>query len=406
MLVARRYFAWVAGTLATLGIAAAILGVLVDPYYVYGTPTLAGWNSIKPRVYQHAVIAKRYQIGRIRPTTLLLGNSRIEIGLDPESSSWPAEMQPVFNAAVSGAGLATAVEMLCAGVATHTVKTVILGLDIVDFLTTVPAPATARDSKLQPANGCATESDHGVLQVWRDRLATTLTIDAIWDDFATLAGQDPAGAVTMTPLGYNPLQEYRVFVARDGYRTLFTQKKAMYERQFAHYRAPDFSKPVDIPELRDLHRLIDIAGAHNIKLILLIHPYHADFLEMLHRLDLWLGFKDWKRALVKLIGDETAGPAISLFDFSGYNEYSTESVPPIGSPREMKWYWEPGHYKAALGDQMLRSIFHGESEFGHRLTALNVNQVLIDIDTAREEFISGRTPAGPESRDVLDEHPP
>src|SRR5216683_2452630 len=128
------FFAWLLGTVVGLVCLAVVLGVAVDPYRVYGTAGVPGWTAVKPRIYNQASLAKTYQLERVGPRTLLLGNSRVEIGLDPESSRWPAEAHPVFNAALAGTNLRTSLDMLRDAFAAHPPETVLLGLDFLDFL--------------------------------------------------------------------------------------------------------------------------------------------------------------------------------------------------------------------------------------------------------------------------------
>ena len=64
---------------------------------------------------------------------------------------------------------------------------------------------------------------------------------------------------------------------------------------------------------------------------------------------------------------------MQLFDFSGYNEFTTERVPPPADRHSaMRWYWDAGHYKVALGDEMLGVIFGDAAPFGVALTSSNV----------------------------------
>src|ERR1700680_698269 len=101
------FFAVLVATACGLALLTIGLALWVDPYRMYGTPETPGWTALKPRIYEQIGIAKTYQLDRVAPTTLLLGNSRVEIGFDPESRLWPAGAQPVFNAAQAGMGLQT-----------------------------------------------------------------------------------------------------------------------------------------------------------------------------------------------------------------------------------------------------------------------------------------------------------
>ena len=102
------YLSWVAGSILTLAALSVALTMIVDPYRLFGTAEIAGWTALKPRIYEQTGIAKTYQLERVVPAILLLGNSRIEIGLNPGSAQWPRDSGPVFNAAEAGTGLFTA----------------------------------------------------------------------------------------------------------------------------------------------------------------------------------------------------------------------------------------------------------------------------------------------------------
>lgn len=381
----RRFLAWVGGTVIGLCCLAIALTVAVDPYRMYGTPAVPGWTVLKPRIFTHYFPAKLYQLERVRPNTLLLGNSRVEAGLNPQSAQWSASDRPVYNAALAGRGLRAALDMLCDAVAIHPPKTVILGLDIVDFLekpNRLPpsAPPIRADERRLLVDRDGRPNPDRLLQMWRDRWATTLTIDAVVDSMTTLLEQDPQDDSTITPLGFNPMNEYRWFVKRQGYHTLFSQKNEMYMKEYKDSPAPDFIHPLRYASFRYLKDIMDICVAHKIRLLMFIHPYHADFLDMLHKDGLWRSFMAWKRALVRVT--QAWMPAGSddprLFDFSGYNAFTTEPVPPSGDLHAaMRWYWESGHYKSALGEKMLARMLHGVPGFGVALNAATIDQVVM-----------------------------
>lgn len=128
--------------LALLLILTAFAGfaMAVDPYYVFGTPRIAGWNQDKPAASDRGFDAKRAQVARVAPRTLILGNSRAEIGFDPESPAWPATYRPVFNGALAGTTIATSLAFLRAA-EQRGVKpaNLILGLEFFDFVAPDPA---------------------------------------------------------------------------------------------------------------------------------------------------------------------------------------------------------------------------------------------------------------------------
>lgn len=385
---ARRYLAWYAIAAALLSALTAVIAVAADPYRIYGTPTIAGVNEIKPRIYQQSSLAKPYQLVRTEPRTLVLGNSRAEIGFDPASSAWPAAARPVFNAAQAGSGLDTAIDRLQCALATRRPDLVILGLDVQDFLT-LPSPAGSHPAGAAPDRSDGlTRCGLDVASRWKNGARSALTIGALGDSLATLAGQDPATGVTMEPNGFNPLRDYRVHVRRIGHFGLFAQKNDANYRAYALRPKPDFGDPESNEAMRELRQILRLSADERINLVLFIHPYHADFLRMLDRLGFWPTFESWKRKVIELAATESgrSGLRVPIFDFSGYHEYAMEKVPPQGDTRtEMRWYWEPGHYKSALGDLMLARILGGVG-FGAELTAANLDSHLSTMRAQRDAF--------------------
>jgi hypothetical protein len=124
---ASAYLLTVAGTIVVLALGTIVFTIFVDPYRMFATPTVRGLTELKPRAAEQMGIAKTYQLERIAPKTLLLGNSRTEIGLDPMSPQFPAKQRAVFNASYPGRGACTALLMLRDAMAVRIPERVILG---------------------------------------------------------------------------------------------------------------------------------------------------------------------------------------------------------------------------------------------------------------------------------------
>jgi hypothetical protein len=120
-------------TLALLGVA-ALFNLLVDPYGLFRVISLEGFNRIKSQAGQRAETFKRHGAERMRPNALILGNSRAEVGFDPQSPAWPVAVRPVFNLALPGAGVDSALDdsPMCREVR-H--RSILVGLD---FLVSAP----------------------------------------------------------------------------------------------------------------------------------------------------------------------------------------------------------------------------------------------------------------------------
>lgn len=375
----RYYWAWMLAGVLGAALLAAAAAIGVDPYRAFGTPPVEGWTLHKPRIYQRAFQAKRWQLARLRPRAVLLGNSRVEVGIDPQSPIWPDSAQPVFNAGLAGHRLASASEMLRIALAAGDLREAYIGLDFVDYLPRAERPGP------EPASGTA-EPPRDPWRDLQDRFAAMLTLAAVLDAVATLAGQNTS-AVDMTPAGFNPMREYAAEARRTGFHRLFEQKAAGIEAQLRRL-SPSGFEDRQSGEFASLRQIMAAAGEAGIGITLFIHPYHANYLEDLRRHGLWESFEAWKRALVALLEDAPKGTR--LIDFSGYDEATTERVPPPGDTRTgMRYHWEAGHYSAAMGDRVIAGLL-GAVTHGRPLRSDTLNATLEEVRASRVRFLNAQ----------------
>ncbi|MBV8589334.1 MAG: hypothetical protein JO212_04620, partial [Acetobacteraceae bacterium] len=383
MLTPARYLAWSAATMAVLAVLTFAFTVAVDPYYTFGTEQIAGFNGLKNLASNQAVSAKTYQLERTHPRTLLLGNSRVAVGLDPMSPEWPRSMLPVFNAGLSGRDLSIAARVLQDALADGGLRNVIVGLDVLDFLGPEAPVGEPDDAVTGGPDGERMRVDSNMrpsgsrpMALLRDWLSATFTLDALADSILTVLAQGSLEASTMTPLGFEPLREYAIYASQHGFRSLFTQKQAQYAARFPHYVQRDFADPYQAADFRSLRAIIQSSVKYNCQLVLIIYPYHAWVLDLLRQNGLWPSFEAWKRALVRVVAELGQG-RVRIVDFSGYNSFAVEAVPAASDLRtKMHWYWEAGHFQSALGDRMIARLYGHEKGFGRELTPATIDSVL------------------------------
>jgi hypothetical protein len=69
--------------------------IAADPYYLFGSPSIPGFNVVRPYYKPYALAAKPYQVWRRRPRAVVLGPSSSEVGIDPRHPGW--KTADVFN---------------------------------------------------------------------------------------------------------------------------------------------------------------------------------------------------------------------------------------------------------------------------------------------------------------------
>lgn len=363
---------------------------LVDPYGLFATPRISGFNEKKPTANTRVRIVKPYQVTRIQPHALIVGNSRPEMGLDPTHVCWSAEKRPVYSLTTPGASVYMQVRQTQHALSTTPAKLVIVGVDFLDFLV-VPEnhddpyqwPPSVREFEHRLSiTATGQDNDAYWWQSIKDYMTTALSLDTLEDSLLTITAQGNINASNQTTLGFNPAKDYLDIIRSEGQAILFQQKNdqvisTLLGKNWSIYHTGHrWSR-----DFETLKRLMDTSKERGIELILFINPYHAQYLESIRQTGLWPLFEQWKRELVKLTNNYTNN---SIWDFSGYNTYTTEAAPVDKETTGiMKWFWEPAHYRKELGDLMLVRMLANycpedtvKAEFGSLVSVANIEQHL------------------------------
>lgn len=284
-----------------------------------------------------------------RPDLFLMGNSRVDVGIDPDSRMLAGS---AYNLALPGTGVAAARhqwQLLTRDGARP--ATLLLGVEFFDFLVD-PAAADQADQLLP-----------GGLASLRWKVDTVFSLDAVLDAARTLLIQHDPYAATISARGFNSLGDYRRAARQEGYHGFFRQRAMENARRFSLApRGIALTGSGSSGDWRELGRLLDAAAQQGTTVELLIYPYHAQLMTMLEHSGLWPAFEQWKLRLLREIArvQHTYPQArIALWDFSGYGPLQCEHIPARGDLSATSWYWESGHFKAALGDLMLARLFGG-----------------------------------------------
>lgn len=389
----QRYLSFWLALTGCLLLVVGVFNFFVDPYGLFRVVDQSGFNRIKPKAGAQGETMKAYQVLRVQPQGLILGNSRAEVGFDPMHPGWAA--RPVYNLALPGTGTRTSLQYLRHVLANgqdgrvNKPEVVVWGLDFMDFLIDSHAPLRPYQSanpRLLSQSGGYTGR---VVQQMRDYADATLTLSALQDSILTLSSQTDPYSGDLTSLGFNPMRDYLKITADEGYWAVFRQKnlentKALLRHPGGILDAGGHSSPA----LADLRAVIRLCRQNNMDLHLVIYPYHADLLEIIRITGHGSAFEAWKRALV--IASETSvrgDKPIPLWDFSRFHEITGEAVPAKGDRQtKMRWYWEAGHFKSELGELVLNRVLNQPESlpgFGVRLNSGNVEEQ-IALDRVQE----------------------
>lgn len=354
----------------------AAINLLVDPYGIFGVPRAAGFNEKKTNASTQSSMVKAYQLERLGPRSVLFGTSRVDIGFDPNHAAWPASAQPVYNFGYPGVSLRKILPQIRHAAQVGPLKLALVGLEFQDFLNskmTLPGEITEFERRLKTGDSSISENTRS-LQKILDRTAATLTLKATIDSVETVVRQRQTHPDDVAENGLSSENIVARFARSDGHNDLFAQTdlniiKSMDRDALALANAP----AAQFPDIAYVRAIIEFCRQRNIDLYLFIPPYHADYLEIIDAAGLWNRFEGSKLALTKLVAEYQGSDTrsrIVLWDFAAYDSYSTEVVPPRGDRHTaLQWYWEPAHFKKALGDVILsRMLGSGDQGFGAKLS--------------------------------------
>lgn len=400
-MTSRRYLLISTAVMVMFIILTAVFNYIIDPYGIYRTFVFEGINRDKPRASTQVRMVKAYGVRKIAPKSIAIGNSRVDIGIDPLHPAWPEDGHPVYNLGIPGSTIYASRAYLRHCLAVRNLSCVVMGLDFMDF-PIAPEPEKKTGTKEFEQWLLTNSEDPQTSLPWGKELKrcaiTLFSLTALADSLRTVTGQD---AENITARGFNPLREYHHFVRKEGHYAIFLQRDKENMKRYKEKPKNLFiSGTRTSPQFDNLRGIMRECRAEKINLYLYIHPYHVRLNETIRRTGFWPLFEQWKRELVRIVTEESdADRAVPLWDFSGYNRISGETVPrPGDTETKMKWYWEAGHYKKETGDMILETIFAHQgknhpagSHFGVRITSENIESHMQGMKKKQTDFLQHQT---------------
>lgn len=341
----------------------ALFNLVVDPIGYWEMPTSERLNSSKPQQGLHDRLLKSADIVRKKPRAVLLGSSRVQVGLDPKDVS-EYGYSDVYNSALSAATIYEQLMYLRHALFNNpALELVVIGLDYETF--------NMYDDKYR--SGFKLERMERSSLYPQDILETILTKDVTEASWKTVL--------------HNVKDNEKVSYLRDdGART--DQYQAMMTQKTRKGRTVEEAFLAPIAETRQgghltgenldvFRQIVEICKKNNIKLVAYIHPYHAEVLGRYERANRWSDFECWKVELSKIY---------PIWDFSGFHQVATEKI-----SNEMLYYWEASHYKKLVGKMILRRIFDqaddsNPANFGVLITDSNVREHLARLRVDRDSW--------------------
>lgn len=379
----------------------AAINYSIDPYMLYQSTRISGLNDKKPAAANRSTLYKPYNVNKIRPQTIIVGNSRPEMGLDPKSTCWPAETGVIYNLTFPGQSMYNQVRAMFHAVADGEVKNIVLAVDFADFL----YDRSKQKKNFWPkrhseflnrllVDGEFQENKEYWINKISDYSSGLFTLNALNDSIYTLLSQSP-NSTNRTNLGFNPAKDYLEIIRYEGAWVLFESTKNQLQKRYFQTDLSIYDSEQWSIELEAIKRVIQLVINKNIQLIIFINPYHYTYLETILKAGYWSEFENFKKSLAHTV-NAYGNNQVALWDFALYSNYTVSSVPQKGIDSGVfHWFWEPAHYKAELGELLLRDLFEqtcikdkiNTKPVGIKLNNLNIRAHLLSQKERRTTLL-------------------
>jgi hypothetical protein len=382
---AARHLGWLAGGIALLLACVGGINILVDPYRVFGTPDIAGFNAVKPDFVEHLRLTTPYAIERLRPEALILGTSRVGRGLSPSHPAFKGLR--TYNAALPAVSLYEVWRTLQHANAVKPLKLVVLGLDNRMFYAKPDGQGTFSEDRMAvDASGVRQRNPFAARLP--DYAASLLSTDALLSSARAVRYQGWA-SLTLAPNG----QWTATGDESDAYNGFRVMTLNTFDR-YRRYSSGRFDMSLAASPLREILRL---CHREDIDLRIFIPPSHVWHWEAMRLMGMTARFDQIRHEIVRLnteVATEYGRAPFPLIDFSGYSGPNVEAAPAEEGARH-PWYWETVHFASELGDRVLKRLFcaAGEvhSEFGVELNDKTAYSRLDNWHHARESYLATHT---------------
>ena len=360
---------------------------LIDPFALYGGPIIEGVNIHKTAFNRNTRMSKAAAIYQQNPLAIVLGSSRGEYGIDPDHPGW--DTSSVYNLSLSSANLYESFRYLQHAQAVQPLQQVVLMLDLLMFNASKPEQADFTEERL------AVNAKNQPQQQNSSDLLILASLDTTFASVETIMKQYKTEGSICLANGMRETTHNTINIHSSGghHKAFLSNEKGYFNDTYDKFSLTTAQRN----NWKTYQEILSLAQQQKIELHIAISPSHARQFETIAVKGIWSIFEQWKRQLVTLnesVAAEQGKIPFALWDFSGYNHYTTEAVPPLGDTEtQMQWYWESSHYKKELGDLVLDRIFsykHPERKivkgFGALLNSENIETHLQKLREDRQQW--------------------
>ena len=342
-----------------------LINYIVDPYNLYKTNLFKN----KPKDYEQMRIVKILKIEEIKPVSLILGSSRAEVAIDPNSSFF---IKPAFNAANAGATIYESKLYLQHAINKSYIKKVLLVADWRMF----------NDVSMKKVIDFETYFEN------RNIYKYLLNYKVFKDSLFTIKNKN---IVSLYNNNGQMKEDYlnKIVLSNGGhYKTMIKEEKNYYKELSDNNLYKDTQKS----SLLDFIEILELCYKNDIELDIVFGPSHIRQWEAFDYYKDYETLLTWKKDLVEIVqkvANKFNKIPFRIVDFAVYNEYTSEKIP-TEENQSMVYHYEGSHYKPKLGEMLLKSLSSGDyhNNFGVELNNNNIDSHLQKLREDRNKFIN------------------
>lgn len=371
-----RYLVSFGGVVTVILLLVLLTNYLIDPYLSHQ------WDSsllqrLRPAREKLSPWGKTYAVFKYQPQVLYVGNSRTEAGLPADKNLFSGKR--VFNGAISGASLGDAIAMLRHARTISKLDTVVWGVDYWSFSSDVGNSDFDREL-------VAKDKSYALRRPLLD-LKRSLSFDMTADSVRLMFGS--FGADCRSSLAFKGQRDEACLIE------ILADRGGVAKALVDDIRGVKNKNEKTKGSLSAFRSELDQLCRAGIHVMLYINPLHAITLENFYQQGHGNDLEQWKRSLVDTTDKaQQGGCNVQLFDFSGFNSVTTETIPQGSGKVAMQNYWEGSHYRTVVGKQILAKMIPLAKvpvplDFGVRLDRSNIESHLAHIRAERELYRAG-----------------
>ncbi|MDJ0730781.1 MAG: hypothetical protein QNJ33_12385 [Crocosphaera sp.] len=352
-----------------------LTNIIIDPHRIFRILEIDNINDQKPVMGSGGLRkVKSIEIEKGDYDTIILGTSRAMEGLDPLSYLWPSKN--VYNAALSKSNIYEISQVFQFSHQVQPIKSVILGLDFLSF---------SGDNRVDGDFNLSLFADKSKPEIYFKSLFSSQQLIRSWKTFQ-FNNKGNQLNVVYTPQGFRKTKSFAAFNQKIFRKNL--------QDNFNSYQRLDYQKS----QLKAFEDIVSYCLENNIKLYLFISPIHVQNLEAMRIAGHFPTFEQWKKDLVNVVEKANSyvksSDKVYLWDFTGYNSITTETIPNTNQKSTLKWYIDSAHYRPEVGNFIIELVVNGNrketanipQDFGVIINQNNIAQHLKNIRLNQQSY--------------------